>query len=77
MNNKDNGKVIADAISQAVGKELVTKWVVMAEVIGEEGDRAVWTFCSEDIKSFEILGFAAYLNASVQTQMIKDRLGEE
>lgn len=51
-----------DAISGVLGQhaEIVTRWVLVAETLDADGDRAAWMLAQEDSKSWDALGLLAY-----------------
>lgn len=49
---------LADAFRES--GEMVTRWALIAEVIGPEGDRGVWTMGAEDLQAWETIGMLAY-----------------
>lgn len=40
--------------------ELPTKWVLVAEALGSDGERGLWLSASKDAKPWETLGMMAY-----------------
>jgi hypothetical protein len=53
---------IADGLSNALSAEgeMLVKWVVIAETMGPDGERGLWSMASEEMKSWETLGFLEY-----------------
>ena len=49
---------LADAFHES--GDMVTRWALVAEVIGPEGDRGVWTMGSEDMQAWETIGMLSY-----------------
>lgn len=53
---------VQDAITAAMLKhgDMVTRWVVVAEVFESTGERGLWAFTAEDMKAWETLGMLTY-----------------
>jgi hypothetical protein len=63
--------LIADGIAKALSSEMVTKWVVVVESMGEDGARGVWSLAQEDMRiwdSFGLLTFALHIE---QVKMLR------
>jgi hypothetical protein len=53
---------IANGLSVALAPEgeMLVKWVVIAETMGADGVRGLWSLASEEMKRWETLGFLEY-----------------
>jgi len=54
--NDDFVPILAEAITRVASGPLVTKWVVIAEVVADDGDRQLERFNPPDASSWDILG---------------------
>lgn len=55
--NEDADAAFEAGIAAALGAgELTTRWLVIAESIGEDGKRGLWLRCHPDMKSWDVLG---------------------
>jgi hypothetical protein len=69
---------MANAISTVLGQAgaMVTRWVVLADVIEPDGERALWTLAPTDAKAWDTLGMLDYARAikhgDVTAEAIRD-----
>jgi hypothetical protein len=48
------------AISDALAGTLVTRWVVVTELIEQDGERAIYVSSSDDSRTWDIIGMLDY-----------------
>lgn len=55
---------VGQALTQALGKHgyMTTRWVVGAEVIGQDGERSLWGLCPVGQKAWDTLGILHHLD---------------
>ncbi len=56
-------EAVSDALTDVFAsreRSLLTRWTLVAEVIGQGGDRAVWTLSEADMLSYDIVGLLEY-----------------
>jgi hypothetical protein len=65
---------VGGAISQAVAgeAEMVTRWVVLAEVLSSDGERACYCLTPEDARAWDTLGLLTYGVQIEQAGIIRD-----
>lgn len=63
---------MADAVAGALPGEMVTRWLVVVEVLGAAGDRAVYSLSPQDMQTWDVLGLAQYALALEQAGMVVD-----
>jgi hypothetical protein len=68
--------IIPEAFRQHEGS-MVTKWVLLAEVIDKDGDRGLWTMAPSGLKPWESVGMLAFAQQTEQAQMVADLGGAE
>lgn len=57
--------------------DLVTRWVLLIEVVDQEGRRAMWNLASPDMKSWDALGMLTYATQIEQAGTVEEVLGEQ
>lgn len=67
-----------DAVSQVLGRHglMVTKWILAAEVLDADGERALESFASPDIRAWDTIGLFGYLDARERGAIAADVAGE-
>ena len=65
---------VADLIHQLDPGSMVTKFIVIAEVIDTDGDQAVWVDTSDGSSTWDILGLLAYAKALQTSRLDFDDL---
>lgn len=55
----------------------VTRWVIVAEVIDTEGERAVWMDTSDDATPWDTLGLLEYALQRERSAQVVDRMRED
>lgn len=67
---------MADAVQQAIADiyegNLVTRWIVLAEVIEPEGERALVTTRQEDMRAWDSLGMLTFAVQLEQAALTRD-----
>lgn len=57
-------KQLAEAIEgvfQRVEGGIVTKWLLIAETVGPDGERRLWANMSDDLKPWELIGMLRFI----------------
>ena len=54
---------VGNALSEAAGRsgEMVTRWLACAEVIGADGERALWMTTNENATAWDNLGMLTFM----------------
>lgn len=73
----DAASLIGELIDGLDPGAFVTRWVVVAEVIDAEGDRAVWMDVSDDAKAWDSLGLLEYALQRERSTLIVDKMRED
>lgn len=68
---------VANAIAGELPGEMVTRWVLAAETIGADGDRALWLLAPDDAKSWDTLGLAEYALAVERGRVTADAITDD
>lgn len=63
---------LSSAISDAVEAQLVTKWLVIAEVLDSDGNRYLHTLSSDDLAMWDAMGMMAYHTSVLGSQIEED-----
>lgn len=65
---------VGDALADVLGRRgyMVTRWVVGAEVISEDGERYVWGLAPHDQKAWDSLGIIRYLDHVEAAGLVRD-----
>jgi hypothetical protein len=63
---------LATGIAGAIDGQLVTKWLVLAEVIDSEGARSLQALSSEDLACWDAMGMMAHHSAWLATEIGDD-----
>lgn len=53
-------ETLETGINAALGGEFVTKWLVIAESVGDDGKRGLWMQSSSDAKTWDVLGMIEF-----------------
>lgn len=72
-------EAVNDALATALVPEgdMLVRWVVCAEVIDQEGDRAVWALAPEGQKAWDSLGLLTYAVQLEQAAAVRDKLEDQ
>lgn len=68
-------EAVLDAMRTAIEGVLMsfgvypTKWVLVAEALGADRERSLWTASSEDAQSWDVLGMLAFADARYRAQI--------
>lgn len=67
-----------DAIAAVLGRRglMVTKWMLVAEVLDGDGVRALESFASLDIRAWDTIGMFGYLDARERGAVTAEVAGE-
>jgi hypothetical protein len=71
---------LAEAIERVLGEngEYAAKWVAIVETVGAaDGERGLWTFTSESLKSWDTLGLLGYGLERQRANIYNHRDGQE
>lgn len=68
---------VADLIHGLDPGAMVTKFVVVAEVIDTDGDQCVWVSTHEDARPWDVLGLLGYATALENAAIQRDRDEDE
>lgn len=70
---------VRDALANAFGEggDMLTRWVLCAEIIDENGERFVWNVTSEDARAWDTLGLLGHAVQIEQAGIVADRLAGE
>lgn len=60
---------LADLIREIDPGAMLTRWVLLLEVVDDQGERALWTIAAPDQKAWDTLGLLDYARA-VETSAI-------
>jgi hypothetical protein len=60
----------------ATDGDMLTRWVLLAEVIEDSGSRAVWCITPEDMKAWDTLGLLTYAQQIEQAGAVVDGIDE-
>jgi len=52
--------------------ELPTRWVLLAESLGLDGERGLWSACSEEAKPWDTLGLLHFAAAREAAKIARD-----
>ncbi len=71
--------LVRNALGQAFGAngDMLTHWVLLDEIIDEDGERAVWNVASEDARAWDTLGLLTYAVQIEQAGIVGDRLADD
>jgi hypothetical protein len=79
VSDREQGEEMRDAVihalSEVAGRHggMVTKWLACAEVIGEDGERALWLTTNEDAKAWDNLGMLSFMLQREQARLVESR----
>jgi hypothetical protein len=67
-----------DAIAAVLGRRgmMVTKWMLVAEILDGDGVRALESFASPDIRAWDTIGILGYLDARERGAIAAEFAGE-
>jgi len=68
---------MSNAVHGAFPGEMVTKWLVICEVLGQAGDRAVYLLSALDMKPWDTLGLTRYVETLEQARIMLDEGSED
>lgn len=68
---------VGSAIAGELPGEMVTRWVLAAETIGTDGERALWLLAPEDAKAWDTLGLAEYALAVERGRVTADTITDD
>lgn len=68
---------VRDTLGTAFGDEMLVRWVLLAEVIDTDGERAVWNMTSEDARAWDTLGLLTYATQIEQAGIVADHRDDE
>lgn len=54
---------LSDLIQQIDPNAMLTRWVVLAEIVDAEGERGLWTLSAPDQRAWDTLGLLDYARA--------------
>lgn len=57
--NDRMGEAVAAVVNESEAA-VITRWIVLAEGVDVNGERAVWAYSAEDSKSWDSLGLLQY-----------------
>ena len=79
MRTPDFEKRIDESISAAFteNNEMLGRWILLAEVIGLDGGRAVWMLAAEGQQAWEMLGLIRFADHVAGTAVLRDESGED
>jgi hypothetical protein len=63
LSDPDIQKAISDALAEVFRKiedGMLTRWVVLAESLDDEGQRGLWLVAPEDAKAWDTIGMLTY-----------------
>ena len=64
-------------VLQKVEPGMVTKWVILAETIDADGDRGLWSLCSESATAWDTLGLLQFALHREQAKALLNSMREE
>lgn len=65
---------ISDALADGLPGEVLTRWVALVEVLGQDGSRGVWAVTSDGLMAWDVLGLLAYGASLEQANIIRDTM---
>ena len=70
---------VENALANALSDEgdMVTKWVLVAEVIGDEGQRGVWTLAPDDAAAWDTLGLLTWAVQLEQAAAVQQAMDDD
>jgi hypothetical protein len=71
---------VSDAINAAIAEHergMVTRWISLIEIIDGDGDRALLTTGSEDLRAWDTLGILEFALALERASIVADKVREE
>ncbi len=82
LSGPDPDALLADlraAIEGVLGRhgEILTKWVFVAESLGSDGERGLWTMVAEGQKAWDTLGLLEFGNISEAASVMAQKLRED
>jgi hypothetical protein len=69
---RDLHNAVADVLAHHE-TSMVTKWIILVEVVDEAGDRGMWTFTSPGATAWDSLGMLTYATQMEQAQHGRSR----
>lgn len=62
MDGDDMRRAIGDALADVMARDgaMLTRWVVLADVIEANGERALWALCPSEQKAWDTLGMLRF-----------------
>lgn len=68
---------VAELIQSLDPGSMVTKFIVVAEVIGTDGEQAVWVDTSEGSTTWDVLGLLSYAKVLQENRLDFDDLEDD
>jgi hypothetical protein len=59
---------ISKIVSDAEGAAMVTKWICLAEVIDEQGDKSLWSLGSHELSMWDRIGMVEFHSRGLQPE---------
>lgn len=73
-------RYVGDAINAAVSEHehgMVTRWVAVLEIIDGEGERAILTLASEDLRQWDSIGMLDFALSNERAGIVRDKLRDD
>lgn len=70
---------LREGIEGGLGRhgEVPTKWILISEAVGIDGERALWMATSEDAKPWDLMGLLQWALAQEQAGAMREVLGDD